>query len=390
MKGRRLTAAAGALALLLAPMAPAFADLVSQASATICSTNSTQISSDQDNREVSASVVIGTTLYFGGKFDQVVDVDGTVVTRNHLAACSIATGHVLPWNPNLGAPSGPADVFAMVTDGNAIYVGGSFDTVGSVSVKGGLTAFPNNPQDPNPAPLPGWGNGVGPGVTSSRSVKALALSPDHSVLYVGGTFSKAASQNRLGLAAFKISDGSLTSWAPSLVTESAATCPPDDPTCVAEPTKPVEVRGLVARADKVIAVGYFKLPGTTDASGHIAAFNTTNGDQVTPWDEKPQYPIISVWGTADSSRIYVGGAGQGVSKNTLTAIDPVNGKKTWQVYGDGNMQAVMGFGGVVYVGGHFHYIGPKDKVRAMDAAYNRETLAAFTDGQDKPLDWNPT
>jgi hypothetical protein len=26
----------------------------------------------------------------------------------------------------------------------------------------------------------------------------------------------------------------------------------------------------------------------------------------------------------------------------------------------------------------------------MDAAYNRETLAAFTDGQDKPLDWNPT
>jgi hypothetical protein len=396
MKGKRLTTVAGALVLLLAPMAPAFADLVSQAPAKMCSTNSTQASSDNDNREVAASVVIGTTLYFGGKFNQVVDVDGTVLTRNHLAACSIATGHVLPWDPNMEPPAGSTDarggdVYALATDGHVLYAGGAFDRVGGETVKGGLVALDPNPNVATPAKV-GFGGNPAPGI-SSNSIKALALSPDNKTLYIGGSFTKAGvkgqvAADRTGAAAFSTETGALLDWAPSLVTETEATCPPDDPTCVAERPKPVEIRGLVARADKVIAVGYFKLPGTSDDSGHMAAFNTTNGNQVS-WDEKPEWPIISIWGTATSDRIYVGGAGQGVSKNTVMAIDPADGKKKWQINGDGNMQAVYSLGGVVYVGGHFHFIGNKDRVRSQDPAYNRETLAAFTEGQDKPLDWNP-
>src|SRR5687767_1980628 len=91
---RRLTAFAGALVLLLAPTIPAFGDPVSQAPGSMCQTTSTE--SGSDPRRVQAVLVVGDTVYFGGRFNQVIPPGGgTPVTRNHLAACSLTTGQIL-------------------------------------------------------------------------------------------------------------------------------------------------------------------------------------------------------------------------------------------------------------------------------------------------------
>jgi hypothetical protein len=395
MKWSRLTSVAGGLALMVAAVAPAFAEQVSQAPGYMCQTSSTE--SGSDPRRVQATLVIGDTVYFGGRFNQVLPPNGGApVTRNYLAACSLTTGQILPWNPNPGGvvTSGGGIVYALVTDGTRIYAGGAFDTVAGLPVRGGLVALDSNPMNANPTPLV-WGDPKGPGVTNSRSVKALALSPDNQTIYVGGTFPKASSPtsvatDRLGLAAFSTTDGSLKDWNPTIVTETQASCPPDDPTCVEELPQPEEVRALIARSDKIIAGGYFRLPSSVADEGHIAAFEPTTGAEL-PWEYKTDYAVIALASAGD--RIYAAGAGQGVSKNTLTGLNASDGKKTWQVNADGNWQAVYAMNGIVYGGGHMLSCGPKNAVRnfsqTADAAIARTALCAFIDGIDMPLDWTP-
>ena len=79
------------------------------------------------NGRVLAIVRVNGVVYVGGKFTQMIDRDGTVLARNHLAAISAADGHVLPWNP--GA-NNIVRSFAVSTDGKTIYIGGDFTSLG--------------------------------------------------------------------------------------------------------------------------------------------------------------------------------------------------------------------------------------------------------------------
>ncbi|MGH2687815.1 MAG: hypothetical protein ACRDKW_03270, partial [Actinomycetota bacterium] len=326
MKWSRLTAVAGGLALMASSVVPAFAEPVSQAPGNMCQTSSTE--SGGDARRVQAVLVHGDTVYIGGRFNQVMPPNGGApVTRNYLAACSLTTGQILPWNPNPAGTvtTGGGIVYALATDGTRIYAGGAFDSVGGQAVRGGLVALDPNPMNANPTPLL-WGDNKNPGVNNSKSVKALALSPDKQTIYVGGTFNRATTVGivtpveRVGAAAFSTVDGTLKDWHPTILSETQAECPPveEDPTCEEDAPEPEEIRALIARSDKIIAAGYFRLPSSVDDEGHIAAFHPVTGAEL-PWEYKPDYPLIAL---ADAgTRIYAAGAGTGVSKNTLTGFN---------------------------------------------------------------------
>ena len=395
---RRLLTLGSVLSLVTMVQPPAMGVVPGNASAMCQPTSTTP--DVKETRRVQAVLVVGDTVYMGGRFDRVLPPGGgTAVVRNHLVACSLSTGAILPWNPDAsGADALEGTVFALTTDGTTLYAGGAFDAVGGEQAIG-LVALDPNPAVASPKPLL-WGGRPGPGNFNSAAVKALALSDDRRTLYVGGNFSTfgfpGSRETRVGLAAVSTVDGTLSSWAPTLISETQqASCPPDDSTCVVEPIqmREVEVRGLAVRGDRVVAGGFFterslidQLGSSYDGEGHVAAFHATTGAPVS-WGYKPKYPVISL--SADGDRVYVGGAGKGVSKNTLTGAGWADGSVKWTAYADGNWQAVWAGQGVVYGGGHMRRCGPKKDVQNAPEP-TTQRLCAFDPATGTLLDWAPT
>jgi hypothetical protein len=128
-------------------------------------------------------------LYVGGSFDSI-----GASNRNHLAALEVATGAVLPWNPGADGR-----VRALAVAGGVVYAGGEFDQVGSVSREGlaAIDALTGQITDWNPA--------------ADSSVYALAVSGD--TIYAGGNFLALGGAERLGAAAVG-ADGQLMDWNP--------------------------------------------------------------------------------------------------------------------------------------------------------------------------------
>ena len=86
----------------------------------------------QTNGRVNAIAVSGTTVYLGGQFTSMRPAGAAAgtgeVARNHVAAVSLTTGNLLPWNPNTNGT-----VRAIKVAGSAVYLGGAFTQVGGVS-----------------------------------------------------------------------------------------------------------------------------------------------------------------------------------------------------------------------------------------------------------------
>jgi len=117
MAGRpRFALVVVAVAVLATPVA---------ASATV---NSTPASSWQTNGRVRAVVVAAHKIFIGGDFTM-VRAPGTSsggVARNHLAALSLTTGKLMPWNPRA---NGTVTALRVNPAGTTIYIGGGFTTV---------------------------------------------------------------------------------------------------------------------------------------------------------------------------------------------------------------------------------------------------------------------
>ena len=132
--------------------------------------------------EVSALALSGTSIvYVGGTF---TEIGSTVVTRDRLAAIktnaeATATAEATSWNPNASAA-----VTALALSGTSIvYVGGSFETIGTNAVtRDRIAAIDTNAEATATAEATSWN----PNATSGE-VSALALSGT-SIVYVGGSF----------------------------------------------------------------------------------------------------------------------------------------------------------------------------------------------------------
>ncbi|HEY8202718.1 MAG TPA: IPT/TIG domain-containing protein [Actinomycetota bacterium] len=323
-----------------------------------------------ESRLVQASFALGDTVYLAGPFTSILDANGQHPTpRNHLAACSLTTGELLPWNPSTNGYTN----WEFAWDGEKLFVGGEFTEISGVA-RPGLAAL-----DPVTGAVLPWtppdivGSGVwdlNPQPIAHRRVQAMVVR-DHT-LYFGGVFDHVGGQPRTSLAAVDTRDGHLLPWAPKLVVGTE----------VQYQGVPIEIRDMAIWRDKLLAVGLFSEEGTpyapayqagTDGCkaqskwavcgvfnslGHMTALNLTDGAPL-PWDTKPEYPVFGV--AANSNYVYFAAAGKGPQRNVITQLDPLTGRCLKysadgqcgsRVTNDGNMQSIWATDDIVYIAGH--------------------------------------
>jgi hypothetical protein len=339
----------------------------------------TEISADTGRAgRVLAVAASGGLVYIGGDFGAVSppgSKDASAnVRRDHLAAFGSAGATLADWNP-----SADDEVQALLAapDGRRIYAGGMFHHIG------GKPAIRLAAVDPVTGALD-------PGFTPPRLdgvVRALALSPDGKVLYVGGDFSAlttpdGAVEDRPHLAALDAATGSLTAW-----------LPPKD--------AGGRYYGHTGSPDKTRAGGVYAILPSADGTtvhvggtflswaGHsgLVSLDAATG-RPTAWQAKIARPVFGLTRDGDGHTFYAAAGGAGGLMAAFRPHGPPEG--VWQVKTDGDVMAVVATAASVYVIGHYDNI-----VRAGSSCYQycpdgtpREHLSAF-DRTGTIQDWNP-
>src|SRR5690349_1296622 len=142
----------------------------------------------QTNGRVDAILRVGSTVYIGGSFTAVRpagSAPGTnEVGRNRLAAFSVVTGALLPWDPGTNST---VNALAASPDGRTIYVGGRFGRLGG-KARHNLGAVRA-------------GSGTVKDFRADTDRRVLALAASKKRLYVGGKLSRIDGITRNHLAA---------------------------------------------------------------------------------------------------------------------------------------------------------------------------------------------
>ena len=119
----------GRLRFVLVALAVAVLATPAAATATV---SSSPASSWQTNGRVRAVVVAAHKIFIGGDFTMVraPGASSGGVARNHLAALSVTTGKLMPWNPRA---NGTVTALRVNSAGTTIYIGGGFTTISGKS-----------------------------------------------------------------------------------------------------------------------------------------------------------------------------------------------------------------------------------------------------------------
>jgi hypothetical protein len=318
------------------------------------------------NGTVKAMARSGNVIYIAGSFT-VLTQPGTTnrATRNRVAAIDVATGALLPWNPDA---NGLVDAIAVSPDGKKVYLGGDFTTVGGTTATR-LGAVEGCTADScTGARAPGWS------ATANASVHDLYVDVNGSV-YAGGRFGALNGKTRRGV-------GRLDGGSGALVTEFNAAVTGG------------RVLTLEPAPDGTLLVGgSFTAVGGQTRSFAAGVSKVTGA--VTPWSPGAQCGTCYLWDlTATSNAVYAAIGGPG---GRVVRWDPTTGAVRWSKSADGNVQAVDAIldpatnKEVVYAGGHF---GPtfagatRHQLAALDA--ERGTLLPYTvafAGSDSPGIW---
>jgi hypothetical protein len=341
------------------------------------------------NRSVFVGVLSDSTLYIGGDFSA---VGGQ--TRRSIAEVHLDSGLPTDWNPSAIQPSFP-DVRAILVDGQTIYIGGTFASVGgepreNLAAVGRASGLPTD-----------WIP------VSGNSVACLAGSDD--TIFAGGiTFGGAL---RRHLAALDVSTGELTEWAPFVDGSE----PPLGITAIAAAGSTVYVGGYFQQIEGVprshlaaidagtgmptswnpqvdgtvyalqlddtnaYAAGWFgNVSGT--ARRNLAGIRRDDAS-VTAWNPDPNGPVWSI--LMDGSSVYLGGAFTSVggqSRSRIASVDVASGAPgAWNPNSNGSVFALHKEGNAIYAGGKFTNVG--GAARQNVAALNVVTGGATA--------WNP-
>jgi RHS repeat-associated protein len=151
--------------------------------------------------EVRALAIDGSALVIGGDFTA---VNGAL--REDAAAVDKTNAAVTPWNPDL-AHDAASKVYALMLDGNNLYIGGSFSGTTSVARPGLLAvAKPSF----GPISLLAWDAAI----ASPCTVRAIGASAAD--IFFVGQFATVGAQARNGAAAVTKSNAAPTSFAPMI------------------------------------------------------------------------------------------------------------------------------------------------------------------------------
>ncbi|MBX0330470.1 Ig domain-containing protein [Oscillochloris sp. ZM17-4] len=326
---------------------------------------------------VNTLALSGSTLYFGGIFDNVgVDapqphspvapVVNEPTFRDDIAAVNATDASLLPWYVDPYSDTGAAVyTMALSGDGQTLYVGGAFEWIGGYIpgpgvVRSRLAALNTY----NPA-SPGGGSGQLVKATwspyANGPVEALAVSGN--TVYAGGFFDSVGGVLRSNIAAMNTDTGAAVSgWNPgadgavyalamsgaTLYAGGAFTHLGNGATTVRNHlaaldggtgtlaswnpnldntggTGPAVVGALATSGNTVYAGGTFTHVGgpAGTARNNLAAIATSSG-QATAWDPSPDGAVKAITMSADGQTLYTGGAfthAGGSARNYLAALN---------------------------------------------------------------------
>ena len=141
--------------------------------------------------QVEDILVVDGVAYLAGRFQNVRPPGEVIggpleVARNWFAACDVATGAVLAWNPQATCDTGPfpscaneprGQTLALSPDRLSIYLGGKFRAIGGVTRRDAAkVSRANAALDPNWLPEP------------NNRVQRLVVAPDGARVYIAGNF----------------------------------------------------------------------------------------------------------------------------------------------------------------------------------------------------------
>jgi hypothetical protein len=318
-------------------------------------------------------------VYLGGDFRHMSPPGSKdaadLVPRDHLAALGNSGTTLADWNP--GADK---EVRAMLpsADGRRIYAGGTFSRIGGqaqsrlAAIDAITGALDTTFRPPKPDAV----------------VRALALSPDGGVLYIGGDFSQLTAADgsvdeRPHLAALDAATGRVLDW-----------LPPKDAggryyghTGTKDKSRPGGVHAVIASAD-----------GTTvHVGGSFLSFGGRSGlvsldaatGQPTPWQAEIDRPVFGLTRGRDGHTFYAATGGTGGRLYAFRPHGPPEG--VWEVKTDGDNLSVVETATTVYLIGHYdNIVQPEsDCYQYCPDGTPRAHLAAF-DHNGKIVDWAPT
>ena len=366
-----------------ASLAPAHAVNVAQTS--VVSANPADWTPWVNNGRVYALVTIGNTMYVGGTFTQVQEPNASTYPRQYLFAFDLTTGAISKsFKPELDG-----EVHTLATDGTNLFVGGTFSTV-------------NGTPRPRLVALDASGaivNGFAASITTGSEVDDLVLADN--LLFVAGAFTGVNGSSRSGLAAVDPGTGALA------------------------PGVNIPFTGLHNNGVSHVA----KIDVTPDGSTLVAVGNfTTVGvsarEQMAMLDITNQTATLSSWATSrfvmqcaskfdtyirdvdiDPTGTYVavattgafnGGVNAGTLCDTVTRWElgrTGSGQNpTWIDYAGGDTTwSVTVTGEAVYAGGHFRwYNNPYRGDHVGPGTIKRRAIAALDPVNGMPLAWNPS
>jgi hypothetical protein len=292
---------------------------------------------------VHSLAVSGGTVYAGGAFS---DIGGT--QRLGIAELDASTGSATSWQPALVLFDGPGVVHAVAVSGNAVYIGGEFDSVGG-QPRLGIAAL-----DGTTGNVTSWNPSAG---GASGIVYELVISG--STAYVGGDFTQIGGQARPHLAAIDVNTGAPTSWNPVVdgVVYSIA----------------------LSGTTMFIGGGFVSVGGQVRRA--VASLDTTTAAP-TAWNPGAGATVYSV--SVDGNEVCAGGAFTsmgGQMRLSLAAIDENTGAVTpWTADTMGTVHSLAVSGNAVYAGGSFGSIG--GQARTALAALDANTGAVLPWGVD--------
>jgi hypothetical protein len=274
------------------------------------------------NGQVNALATDGTYVYLGGSFTTMTDPK-TGLSQAHagLARVNLATGvSDSTWSPSV---VGTVDALAIRTSTSTLYVGGLFSSV-------------NGQARSNFATVASTGTGALGSMNPAPDDEVRALLLDGTRVVVGGVFTTITGAAQHRLARLDATTGALdTAFVPNVSGGGvfAITRPPGS-----------SVYAIGGGFTLIANLPHSFIGLVSAATGAVNAWTPS---AVCPNGVKCQALSLD----SDGTRIYAAIAGPG---GQTAAYDLASGQRTWDLASDGNAQAVVLYGGELFVGGHFN------------------------------------
>ncbi|ACY96601.1 PKD domain-containing protein [Thermomonospora curvata] len=335
---------------------------------------------------VKSIVKIGDRIFIGGDFTQVKEPGGgkPMLTRNRLFSMNATTGEIdAGFNPNVG--NGEVSVLLPASDGQSLYVGGTFTSVGGASTSRLVRINATTGQ-----------------VISSFSVQTNGRVRDlrlaNGRLYVAGDFTHVNGVSRPALAAVNPNTGALLNF---LDLNISGTHRGLGVTLVYK-------MDITPDGSKLVIIGNFN--SVAGQTRNQVAMIDLSGEQATlaPWSTTRYAELCSssfhtymrdVDFSPDGSFFVItttGAYSGGPPKlcDTHARWETAGGadqQPTWVNWTGGDTSyAVEVTDAAVYVGGHFRWANnPFGSDKAGQGAVSREGIAALDPANGLPFSWNP-